>query len=188
MTTLSPRPLRGDDSALCSAITPKGKGCQGDPFPGAPVLLCATHLRQSYEFAADLINARWADALTEQQITDQDAEERRRRMTEHRRMALDDRHQYEPLKPESTEGLVYFIRFGDRIKIGFTTNLQSRMKAIPYDEILMVTPGTMDDERQCHQAFAHLRETGEWFRADPELLAFIGNMPDNEASRRHCTR
>jgi len=73
-------------------------------------------------------------------------------------------------------GVVYFMRFGDRIKIGFTGNLQQRLVDVPHDELLLTMPGTMADEKRCHAAFAHLRETGEWFRAEPDLLDFIADL------------
>jgi hypothetical protein len=34
----------------------------------------------------------------------------------------------------------------------------------------------MQDERGYHATFAHLRVTGEWFRAEPDLLAFIASL------------
>ena len=75
-------------------------------------------------------------------------------------------------------GLVYFIRFGDRIKIGFTTDLKRRLQVLPHDMLLATTPGTMRDEGRLHQRFAHLRITGEWFHAAPDLLAYIAALDD----------
>lgn len=75
-----------------------------------------------------------------------------------------------------TDGLVYFIRFGGLIKIGWTSDLQQRMASVPNEEILGTVPGTMDDEKRCHVAFAHLRVKGEWFRPEPDLLAFITDV------------
>lgn len=74
------------------------------------------------------------------------------------------------------QGYVYFLRFRDRIKIGFSTCLVSRFEAIPHEEILGYVPGTMRDEKRCHAAFAHLRENGEWFRIEPDLLEFIASV------------
>lgn len=62
------------------------------------------------------------------------------------------------------------------MKIGFTTNMVNRMKAVPHEAILGTVPGTMVDERGYHAQFAHLRVTGEWFRAEPDLLAFIADV------------
>lgn len=70
-------------------------------------------------------------------------------------------------------GLIYFLRFGDRIKIGFTTNLHLRMQQIPHDELLATVAGTMADEKHLHARFAEHRLHHEWFAAAPELLAHI---------------
>lgn len=78
-----------------------------------------------------------------------------------------------PPRPEPV-GCVYFIRLGDLVKIGFTTNLEQRMKDLPQEEVLGIVPfATMREERRCHAAFAHLRRTGEWFDDAPDLRAFI---------------
>jgi hypothetical protein len=76
----------------------------------------------------------------------------------------------------STSGLVYFLRFGDLIKIGFTTNLRQRLSSIPHDEVLATVPGTMRDEKHFHQRFAHLRHAREWFRPGDDLLAYIESI------------
>jgi len=75
-----------------------------------------------------------------------------------------------------TPGEVYFVRFGDRIKIGFSTNVKTRMKAVPHDAILATMPGTPAVESRMHKRFAHLRITGEWFRPGPDLMAFIDSL------------
>jgi hypothetical protein len=72
-------------------------------------------------------------------------------------------------------GSVYFVRLGDRVKIGFSAHLRKRMEVIPHEEFLGRIPGTMRDEKNLHRRFAHLRTTGEWFKADDELLTFIEN-------------
>lgn len=33
--------------------------------------------------------------------------------------------------PETRQGFVYFLRFHERVKIGFTTDIRGRFKAIP---------------------------------------------------------
>jgi hypothetical protein len=81
------------------------------------------------------------------------------------------------LKP----GTIYFIRCGEFIKIGYTTDLSTRMKSLrqanpsPID-ILHSEPGGIVDERAHHKRFAHLRHQGEWFRAADELLVFIDEL------------
>jgi hypothetical protein len=79
--------------------------------------------------------------------------------------------------PWDEQGWVYFIRKGDLIKIGWTSHRQRRFRELQPDHVLATTPGTVYDERRCHAAFAHLREHGEWFRPEPDLLAFIDGIP-----------
>lgn len=81
-----------------------------------------------------------------------------------------------PRIPVAKDGTVYFIRFGDRVKIGWTSNLTQRMADLPHDEILGTVPGSMKDEKRAHAAWKHLRITGEWFHASPELLDWINDV------------
>lgn len=73
---------------------------------------------------------------------------------------------------------VYFARAGDRIKIGWSRQVASRLahlqtgNATPI-ELLGVLPGARSKERELHDRFADARVAGEWFEATPELLDFI---------------
>lgn len=73
-------------------------------------------------------------------------------------------------------GIVYYIRFADRVKIGYTTNLRQRLHNLPHDEVLATEPGTLQDERARHVAFADLRVTGEWFRYEEPLVSHIAGL------------
>lgn len=78
------------------------------------------------------------------------------------------------LRPSTrTADVVYYLKFGDRVKIGTTGNLPERIKAIPHDEILAVEPGDLTRERGRHRMFAELRidPHKEWFNIDDRLLA-----------------
>jgi len=70
------------------------------------------------------------------------------------------------------EGVVYYVRFGDRIKIGFSASFAERMRAIPHDEVLAVEPGSYRHEKRVHARFAAHRAGGqrEWFAAAPEIV------------------
>lgn len=75
-------------------------------------------------------------------------------------------------------GYVYFVRAGDAIKIGFSTNSKTRLASLQTSnseqlELLAMMRGTQSDERDLHQQFCHLNLRGEWFRVDEELLDFI---------------
>jgi hypothetical protein len=75
-----------------------------------------------------------------------------------------------------TVGVVYFIRFRDAVKIGFTTDLRARLSNLPYEELLGVAVGTQTDEARCHQIFGAHRIVGEWFHDTPEVRAFIADV------------
>lgn len=75
-------------------------------------------------------------------------------------------------------GVTYFIRAGDAIKIGFASNFKRRLGSLqtaqekPLEVLAVISAGDVG-ELEAHQRFAHLRLSGEWFRADKELLQFI---------------
>lgn len=72
-------------------------------------------------------------------------------------------------------GTIYYIQVADRVKIGFTTNLQSRSKAYPPNSTLLAThPGTRQTETDMHRRFNRYLEHGrEWFSINPELTEHI---------------
>lgn len=72
--------------------------------------------------------------------------------------------------------IVYYIRFGDRVKIGTTRNLVARLEGIPHDEVLITEPGDREVERQRHGQFRHLWVMGEWFRYEAELAAHVRQL------------
>lgn len=78
------------------------------------------------------------------------------------------------------ESYVYYIAFGDRIKIGVTTNLINRLDGIPWDEVLTVEPGYRDLEQRRHRQFRGCRVHGEWFTRSPDLLEHIQLVIERE--------
>jgi hypothetical protein len=83
-------------------------------------------------------------------------------------------------------GVVYFIgAIGcSRIKIGWTSRdpterLRQLQVASPFPlELLGCHPGTLQDEKDCHSAFAEARvmANSEWFHAVPALLELIASL------------
>lgn len=78
------------------------------------------------------------------------------------------------------QGVVYYIKFSDRVKIGFTSNLEVRAKQLPHDEVVAAEPGTYALERQRHAEFEYdrLTERGEWFTLTPRLAFHMANVRD----------
>jgi hypothetical protein len=71
---------------------------------------------------------------------------------------------------DTTGEVVYFLRGGDAIKIGYTTNLAARQRT------LETGSGDRREETRLHQEWWHLHIRGEWFRADEELLRYIREL------------
>ncbi len=73
---------------------------------------------------------------------------------------------------------VYFVRAGERVKIGRAVDLRQRFRGLqtahPEALSLMLSiPAHVALEDAIHQRFQHLREQGEWFRLAPDLVTFI---------------
>lgn len=72
--------------------------------------------------------------------------------------------------------LVYFARRDRLVKIGWTTHLDKRMKAMQAN-VLATEPGDIVDERRLHRRFAHLLAQGnEWFHPGTDLIAYINTL------------
>lgn len=86
----------------------------------------------------------------------------------------------EYMKTGPKVGVIYYLRVSGLIKIGFTTNLEQRVKAYPPDtELLAAHRGTMKTERAMHTRFcAELAGRREWFRESDELMAHIHRVRD----------
>lgn len=82
---------------------------------------------------------------------------------------------YEDRKAEEKKRgeVVYYMRLGDMVKIGWTTNLPKRTRTINPQEVMATEPGDMKLERQRHRQFADLRVHGEWFRYEGPLIQWI---------------
>ena len=70
--------------------------------------------------------------------------------------------------------VVYYLRAGDRIKIGTSGNPRGRLASLAYDELLAFEQGDRMLEQKRHSQFAEYRFAGsEWFRVHDELLEHI---------------
>lgn len=78
-----------------------------------------------------------------------------------------------PNRRSEAKGLVYFMRFGAMVKIGFTTNLADRVRALRPEEVLGVMDGDMAAEKRLHHEFGKHWLRGELFSLTPEIAEFI---------------
>lgn len=86
-------------------------------------------------------------------------------------------------------GLIYYLRVGDKIKIGFTTDLEQRLRAYPPFAVLLAThPGTVKLEGQMHAKFcAHLIGGREWFAVSDQIMQHIENVRKEFKQDRRVT-
>jgi hypothetical protein len=91
-----------------------------------------------------------------------------------RQVALDayTEEEFADAKEARQYGWVYYLRVGDQIKIGFSSNVQRRLRAYPPgSELLAVEPGDKKLERKRHNEFFEWLAAGrEWFEPSEELL------------------
>lgn len=79
----------------------------------------------------------------------------------------------------AAQSVVYYVRIGDYIKIGYTENLTERLKALRVDkaDVMATEPGGREKEKERHQQFAHIRRgRRENFEKTPELLTHIAKV------------
>ncbi len=80
------------------------------------------------------------------------------------------------------EPTIYFISADDDlIKIGYTTNINARMRSLrtahPKElRILLVIPGSRDDEQELHRRFDAFRVGREWFKHCEPIRDYIASQ------------
>lgn len=117
--------------------------------------------------------------------------------THRRRIASDDGAR--PDLRNDKAGYVYFLKVGDRLKIGFSINPYGRVATLstglarPMDTLLVVR-GTVAEEKSLHRRFAAYRRKGEWFDAAPIVMRvamrslMFGRimLPETEVAGEQC--
>jgi DNA-binding XRE family transcriptional regulator len=74
--------------------------------------------------------------------------------------------------------MIYFIKQGDYVKIGFTNRFKTRLSQLQVSspiklEVLAIVEGDKSDELKFHNQFKHIASNGEWFMQCDELNSFI---------------
>lgn len=91
-----------------------------------------------------------------------------------------------PAKRKPVDEVVYYIRVGHLIKIGYTGNLKNRMGYYPPHAIILATePGGRDLEQQRLRQFGgRMSDRSEWFYVTPELIAHINSLRERPLTPR----
>ncbi|EGJ31224.1 MULTISPECIES: GIY-YIG nuclease family protein [Moorena] len=84
---------------------------------------------------------------------------------------------------EENPARLYFILDKGRnaIRIGYTTNPNGNIrgletKSVKTLELIKIIPGSAKMETEFHRKFQHLRISGEWFDATPEVMRYISSL------------
>lgn len=79
---------------------------------------------------------------------------------------------------KSEPGTIYYLQVERQVKIGFTTDLDVRLKAYPPMARLLAThPGTLQTEASVHARFrGYLAGRREWFHNTPELESHMQSV------------
>jgi hypothetical protein len=98
---------------------------------------------------------------------------------QHRPLSTLPREDWQRLTP-SADGwcYVYFVRAGNKVKIGRTTDPGRHVRALQtahHEDLALVLtiPAHAALEGAIHRRFQHLKTRGEWFRVEADLVAFI---------------
>ncbi|MFE1645994.1 GIY-YIG nuclease family protein [Microbacterium sp. P01] len=79
--------------------------------------------------------------------------------------------------PPPRVDVVYYLRFGDRVKIGTSANPRQRFAAILHDDVLAFERGDRRLESRRHTRFAADRFPGtEWFVLSEPILAHVRTL------------
>lgn len=99
-------------------------------------------------------------------ITTESADERAARQAEDRKRRT---------QTSLTPGRIYFLALDDKIKVGWTANMEQRMKSYPpHSRLIVACDGTRADERDLHRTLRTSLIAGrEWYERTPHVMTTI---------------
>lgn len=164
------------DNTACAA-TDEGRPCRRGTVMTTPVALCEPHrLEVALAVVPDLLRGHLVAATSEAA-----APAPRMDLVEHAAGIAHDAL----LTGGTHEPVVYFIANGGRVKIGYTTNLRSRLSSLTLraDNVLLTLVGGPDLERALHARFTgHRQGNSEWFDLAPEVFRYVAGRSTATAS------
>lgn len=148
----------------CTVQRRQGDFCDRPTHEDMPFPICLDHALKLYLHMSDEVRRRALGgpeerAAAQARMNDRDARRR---------------------DAQRAQSVVYYLRLGQYIKIGYTENMQERLKALRvYDDtqgaVLATEPGGRREERARHLQFADLRvnRRREDFKAEDSLMRHI---------------
>lgn len=131
----------------CTAQLGNGSFCDAASMIDMPFPICRRHAGQVYERLGEHLGEEHAARL--RTMTDI----ARNLMTPSPERLAREKRRKEALRAQS---VVYYVRIGEHVKIGTTTNLKARLSTLRVDPdaVLATEPGGYELERQRHREFA----------------------------------
>lgn len=167
----------------CPVPAKSGGDCWHDPHPASSWGLCAEHWRAVVNewdaeqpsvrircarcgFRSDIDSADLPHARCEQcasPIGDLEAV-----------LSILDADGSAEARERKAQGVVYYLRFGNRLKIGFTSEIRARVAGLPCDEVMAAEPGTYATESERLRQFGEYLAWGrEWFEMSAPLMEHV---------------
>lgn len=179
------------NDATCPVPVPDGGVCRRASFDESlPFPLCREHLfavrRWDYREAAERLRAEdpappsIVRSVYDRYVRGESMREISRGVgipltTVHRYV-----HRARGMFPERVPtSIVYYVRVGDRVKIGTTIKtVRERFQGqLPPDaQVLATEPGSFETERKRHRQFRHLQDANEWFHGGPEIWKHVAEL------------
>lgn len=158
--TFTSAKLGAADFGRCTVQMKSGRFCDIESMPEAPYPICPKHAAKLFLFLRSRMSV--DDASRVEATLDAMARDRGARLN---------RRRYR----ETHDEVVYYVRVGEYIKIGFTGNLRERMKAYMTGTLLACEPGGRAVERLRLQQFWQDRAPHgyEWFHPSSSLTDHI---------------
>lgn len=152
--------------ARCTAAQSHGRFCDEKSLPDAPFPICLKHASRLMQYLNDRVTERGPALQVAQEI------------------ATAERPDVTPTGATPLKAtwrgtsVVYYVRIGRFIKIGYSANLAERMCSYPPDtELLAYERGSRDLESKRIKEFTRYRQAArEWFSPGPLLLQHIRSL------------
>lgn len=140
-------------STTCTAATDRGDFCDATSLPDAPFPICLSHAAQVMRFLNGAIDQAEPEESQDDRLT-----------------AIQ--------MPAEDSPIVYYLRIGEHIKVGYSANFTSRRRHYPPDaELLAIESGDrLLEQRRLRQFQQHKAMRREWFHPGRELMQHIEQL------------
>lgn len=154
---------------LCQITRNDARDCQNPVLDDCPLDICEMHALMTVAFMKERGGAtmRRLEAVYEEPPVTRELKPRA------------------PMHANGRTSVVYYMQFGQTVKIGFSTSLRKRVESLRPDAVVAIEPGRRGDEFGQHVRFAAKRLHGEFFQLDRELIDHINMLREMYGDPMH---